>query len=272
MLELRGRIKLFGMTKKYTFEYIKEQIKSVKGYKLLSEEYIYARSKLKILHSCGEPFWMSWSHFNRGQRCPKCSGKLKHLHEFVESAYLKANIKMLNVYVNSIFKNDLKCLKCDHKWESAFNNFYNNGQRCPKCYRENNKGKNHPNWNHDLTKEDRENSYQRNHIPDNLLWVKAVYDRDNYTCQCCNVKGYNLNAHHIDSWSKHKSDRFNIDNGVTLCQTCHNDYHKIWGKDTANHDTFYHWMIRKSVIKPSNWSWIIRYPESMAERLKHFKL
>nr|DAW74567.1 MAG TPA: HNH endonuclease bacteriophage, HNH Endonuclease, DNA.52A [Caudoviricetes sp.] len=28
-------------------------------------------------------------------------------------------------------------------------------------------------------------------------WVRKVFDRDNYTCQCCGKRGSNLNAHHL---------------------------------------------------------------------------
>lgn len=60
-------------------------------------------------------------------------------------------------------------------------------------------------------------------------WRKAVYKRDNYTCQVCSRRG-KINAHHILSFAKWKSKRFNIDNGITLCSSCHYRFHKKYGK------------------------------------------
>jgi hypothetical protein len=53
-------------------------------------------------------------------------------------------------------------------------------------------------------------------------WRKAVYERDNYTCQECNKRGGILNAHHIMPFSTHPMLRTELSNGITLCQSCHN--------------------------------------------------
>ena len=51
-------------------------------------------------------------------------------------------------------------------------------------------------------------------------WRSAVFDRDNYICQQCN-NGGRIQAHHIHSWSNYPEQRFDIDNGITLCEECH---------------------------------------------------
>lgn len=52
-------------------------------------------------------------------------------------------------------------------------------------------------------------------------WRKAVFERDDYTCQWCSKKGVKLNADHIKPWSLYPELRYAIDNGRVLCVPCH---------------------------------------------------
>ena len=70
-------------------------------------------------------------------------------------------------------------------------------------------------------------------------WRKSVFDRDLYTCQCCNDRNGNghavkLCAHHIKNWKDYPEERYNVDNGITLCETCHNLFHSQYGKKLNN--------------------------------------
>lgn len=72
--------------------------------------------------------------------------------------------------------------------------------------------------------------------PENLLarttkeykdWRSDVFRRDGYKCQCCgDKKGGNLQAHHIELFSKNKDKRLDLNNGLTLCKKCHTEHHK----------------------------------------------
>jgi hypothetical protein len=59
-----------------------------------------------------------------------------------------------------------------------------------------------------------------------VSWRNAVYERDNYTCQDCNVRGGVLNAHHLQGFKKHPKLRCKVENGITLCLKCHKKRHK----------------------------------------------
>lgn len=52
-------------------------------------------------------------------------------------------------------------------------------------------------------------------------WRKSVFERDNFKCQKCGKIGGRLNSHHIKPFAYFKDDRFDINNGVTLCEDCH---------------------------------------------------
>lgn len=67
------------------------------------------------------------------------------------------------------------------------------------------------------------------------LWRKKVFEKDNYTCQNCDRRGGNLEAHHLKSFFKIITEYniknigsaygcealWNINNGITFCQNCH---------------------------------------------------
>ena len=59
-------------------------------------------------------------------------------------------------------------------------------------------------------------------------WRRAVFERDDYTCQECGERNYKGNGksiwihpHHIKSRSEYPELQFEISNGMTLCRDCH---------------------------------------------------
>lgn len=77
-------------------------------------------------------------------------------------------------------------------------------------------------WKGGVTKE---NDKQRKSI-EYKLWRTSVFERDDYTCQNCGIRGGNgkrviLEAHHIKPFSYFPDLRYEVDNGLTLCKSCH---------------------------------------------------
>lgn len=62
------------------------------------------------------------------------------------------------------------------------------------------------------------------------VWRKSIFIRDDFTCQKCFIKGNKLRGHHIESFHNNPELRTNLENGVTLCKNCHDNFHHIFGK------------------------------------------
>jgi len=104
--------------------------------------------------------------------------------------------------------------------------------------------KNHWNWQGGITKL---NWAIRNSL-EYKQWRRAVFERDDYTCQKCGKRGCgDIHAHHIISFGKllrkyhiktleqaiECRELWDTDNGLTLCKKCHkktDSYSKILRK------------------------------------------
>lgn len=63
-----------------------------------------------------------------------------------------------------------------------------------------------------------------------VRWASEVKRRDHYTCVICGRKGVALNSHHLNAWADYPDQRYDLQNGATLCHTCHEGFHDIFGK------------------------------------------
>jgi len=62
------------------------------------------------------------------------------------------------------------------------------------------------------------------------IWRISVIRRDK-VCQVCKSRK-NRQAHHINHASYFPEQRFNINNGITLCASCHSQFHNNFKNST----------------------------------------
>lgn len=75
-----------------------------------------------------------------------------------------------------------------------------------------------------------------------VRFSQKVYKRDNYTCIKCKKRGGYLNAHHLDGYHWCIKKRDDINNGVTLCRNCHNNFHRIYNNKNNTRQQFEEFM------------------------------
>jgi len=71
--------------------------------------------------------------------------------------------------------------------------------------------------------------YNRFEDPKHIRWSRAVKKRDHFTCIICKKTNIKLHSHHCNSWDSFEEQRFDVNNGVTLCESCHGRFHNIYG-------------------------------------------
>ena len=62
-----------------------------------------------------------------------------------------------------------------------------------------------------------------------IMWRRAVFSRDNWTCQKCGTRGGKIHSHHIYNFADFSDLRTSLENGVTLCKSCHKNFHILYG-------------------------------------------
>lgn len=66
---------------------------------------------------------------------------------------------------------------------------------------------------------------KRQRDPRYYPWRRAVLKRDEYACRMCGLVNKGNHAHHIKSWNDAPELRYEVENAITLCISCHARHH-----------------------------------------------
>lgn len=91
------------------------------------------------------------------------------------------------------------------------------------------RGPKSPNWKPEISQEERVSGRNRNLDSRTIEWRKAVFSRDDYTCQISSRRGNDLVAHHIVPWIDSKDLRFVLSSGITMHRYLHVMFHRVYG-------------------------------------------
>lgn len=150
----------------------------------------------------------------------------------------KIIVNVLDLPPESAIRIRYQCDLCEKSFETKYSSYLKNKfDTCRECNMKKvasdidsikkKSGEFHPRFNQSLSEEDREKGRHYTEYP---LWRTTVFEECNYTCQCCgDNSGGNLIAHHLNGWHWCKEERFCDYNGVTLCELCHDKFHKEYG-------------------------------------------
>lgn len=174
-----------------------------------------------ICKLCGREF--NTHHKDSDYCSPKCIGESQKRRIDYKCDYCGKDSFERDTEYNR-YKNHYCSKDCKNKHRSELYV----GEFAPMFGKEGLKRESHPRWNPNLTEQEREKGRRLDGYYD---FIKNVYKRDNYTCQCCgDDKGGNLNAHHLDGYNWCKEKRIEVDNGICLCDKCHKKFHSIYGQ------------------------------------------
>lgn len=122
-----------------------------------------------------------------------------------------------------LLSDDLICKQCNLKYHRAPSQIKLRGSSfCSnKCkglyYKKSKSGSNSNFWNGGISIENK----RIRAGSDFRQWRESVFERDNYTCQMCGIRGGYLEADHIKPFAYFPELRFILSNGRTLCKKCH---------------------------------------------------
>lgn len=211
------------------------------------ENYVNTHTKIKCkckLHN--EICYTTPKRLLKGYEvCPKCvynkrsSSRTKTYEDFLKELKDKniTDVIPIKGYKNKRTKMLFKC-SCGDLWETTPERVLL-GNHCKKCGYKSMSGENSYWFNPNLTEEDRMDRNHRFRNPEYVKFVKDCFERDNYTCQITDKKSKgDIVVHHINGFNWDIDNRTNINNGITLSNEIHKEFHKMYGKGNNTKEQF----------------------------------
>lgn len=157
----------------------------------------------------------------------------------------KIRVRVEHLLANSHAKVTRVCDKCHDERVLRFEKYTDLCRRCaiykiserlrgPSNGMYGRRGELSPRWNPEKTNSERLLGAERFTSKESIRWAKDVKRAGNFTCLKCGQLGGKLVSHHIESWCSNVDLRFVLSNGACLCQRCHFDFHKVFGKKNNN--------------------------------------
>lgn len=167
--------------------------------------------------------------------CQSCS-KAKNTRDATIGKVF-GRLTVISVADPYIFKNGKKHQKfickceCGNQVSVLLNNLKRGSTVSCGCFNKDKqklvRGVNHPNYNHNMTKEERQELKKLRLDSEFRNWKLEVKRLANYKCLICG-SSKDVVAHHLASFAKNPELRFSVENGVCLCAKCHIEYHTIF--------------------------------------------
>ena len=216
-------------------------------------EYKNNRTKVCIICDIHGPFYKDPTSHLRGQGCPEC-GELEGARKrtFSTQKFIK-KVKVVhgNTYdfSNVVYKDTHKdveviCHKHGKFYRSPVTLLQ--GRGCPLCRHESLFGESNPNYKDGL-------SYERQHgrfTPEYRQWVESVKQNKD-ECEYCGESFEEWNhacAHHMNSWDIFPEQRFDLNNGVAICKSCHTLFHSVYGNGSNTKEQYLQFESLKDVL------------------------
>lgn len=233
---------VLGRSTKYSIDDL-YKMAEFKEYEIMSDldEHIVVRDRINLkCKKHNSEFETTIENFMNETRnnCPEC--RAEHLSEVQRESTIEEVLEIMRSKNYTLISPNF-IANCDEPIQYVCNKHPDYGIQkttlyglkhyecnCKLCHTT--RGEEHHNWKGGISSErDKEMSsfeYRR--------WVREVFKRDDYTCQCCGRRGSILNAHHINNYSSHPELRTDVNNGIVLCEQCHlnsypNSFHKLYG-------------------------------------------